>query len=438
MAASLEKLDGLQRRMTVTVPAEQVEKAYKERLQKISKTAKVAGFRPGKVPVNVLEKRFGEDILHEVANELLQINLREAVEEQKLQIAGIPKIEPSKIEKGKPLEFVVNFETYPEVTLQDLTGSTSIERHSAEVTDKDVDGMLEELRKQHAEWDEVERAAKEGDRVVIDFEGMIDNKPFERGSAKDFQLELGSKRMIPGFEEGIVGIKPGEERDVDVTFPEEYPSQELAGKKAVFKIKLNKVLGSKLLDLDDELAKKIGFDKGIQALRDEARKNMEKEIERVLASQLKIRILDKLIEKNPIEVPEALVEAEIDSLQQMTRQQMLSQGQNPDDVKKLELPRDPYVEQAKKRVVLGLLLGEVIKQHEIKVDPDQVRAKVEEIASLYQKPEEVVSWYYNNKRMLSEIESVVLEDQAVAKLLEQLEIKEKSLSYEDALKRSQE
>lgn len=433
MAASLEKLDGLQRRLTVTIPAEQIEEAYAERLKKITKTAKISGFRPGKVPVNVLEKRYSKDILHEVANELMQSNLRDAVQENKLEIAGLPKIEPPKIEKNKPLTFVVSFETYPNIDLKDLKG-TSVERCVAKVTDKDVDGMLEQLRKQHAEWHEVNRAAQEGDRVVVDFEGSIDDKPFERGNAKDFQLELGSKRMIAGFEEGIVGAKADEERDVTVSFPKDYPAEELAGKKALFKIKVHKIMAAKLPPLDDALAKKTGFEKGIQALSAEARKSMEQEIERVLASQLKVRILDKLIEMNPIDVPQALVETEIDHLQKMTREQMASQGQSPEEVKKLELPREPYVEQAKKRVQLGLLLGEVIKQHEIKVNPDQVRAKVEEIATAYQKPEEVVSWYYNNKRMLSEIESVVLEDQAVAKLQEQLEVEDKQLSYEEALK----
>jgi len=436
MAAPLEKLDGLQRRLTVTVPVEQVDKAYNERLQKLSKTAKISGFRPGKVPIDILEKHYGKDILQEVANELMQSSLREAIEEQNIQIAGLPKIEPAKMQKGQPLEFVVDFETYPEIKLKEMAG-TSIERHISEVTDKDVDGMLEELCKQNAEWNEVKRPAQDGDRVVIDFEGKINNEPFERGSAKDFELELGSKRMIPGFEEGIAGIKPDEERDVKVTFPKDYPSEELAGKEVVFKVKLHKVSEPQLPNLDDKLAKKVGFDKGIQALRDEARNNMDKELKRILASQLKMSILDKLVENNPIEVPESLIEAEIDHLQQMTRQQMTSQGQNPEEVKKLDLPRDPYVEQAKKRVILGLLLAEVIKQHDLKADPDQVRAKIEEIAAVYQKPEEVVSWYYNNQRMLSEIESVVLEDQAVAKLQEQVEITDKPLTYEEAMKGSQ-
>lgn len=435
MATSLEKLDGLRRRLTITISTEEIDKAYVGQLQKTAKTAKISGFRPGKVPVHILEKRCGKDILQEVANELMQTNLRDTVEKNKVRIAGLPKIESSKIEKNKPLEFVVSFETYPDIILKDLKG-TVIERPITKITDEDVDGALQELRKQHAEWHEVNRAAKDGDRVIIDFEGLINDKPFERGSAKGFQLELGSKRMIPGFEEGIVGAKPDENRDVNVTFPDDYPNEALAGKQVLFKVTVHKVMESKLSALGDELTKKMDFDKGIQALRDEVRKNMEKEAKRVLASRLKMRILDKLIEINPINVPGALVDFEIDHLHQMTRQQTASQDQNSEKTKKLDLPREPYVEEAKKRVILGLLLAEVIKKHGIKVSPDQLRAKVKEIASAYQKPEEMVSWYYNNKKMLSEIESIALEDQAVATLLEQLEVKDKLLPYKEALKSS--
>ena len=437
MSSSVEVLEGLKRRLVVTIPAEEVEKAYQERLKKVAKTANISGFRPGKVPLNILEKRFGKEMLHEVANELVQSTFRDAIVEHKLQIAGNPHVDAPEIVAAKPLEFIVTFETYPEVELKDLEGN-SVEKLKAEVTEDDVNKMLGEMQKQQAEWNDVDRAAKTGDRAVVDFEGSINGEPFDRGDAKDFQIELGSNRMIPGFEEGIVGAKPGETRDVKVTFPKDYPSEELADKEAVFKITVHKVIESQLPELTDELAKKVGFEKGLEALRVEVRQSMEKEVGRVLEGQLKNSILDKLIETNPLEVPTALIEAEIDHLQQMTRQQMASQYESPEEAKKVELPREPYEEQAKKRVILGLLLGEVIKQHEIKADSEKVRTKIEEIASTYQKPEEIISWYYNNKRMLSEVESVVLENEACYKLLEQLEIKESAISYEEAMKQAQE
>lgn len=432
MSVKIENLEGLRRRLVVEISAEEIEKAYQERLKKIAKTTKLPGFRPGKADPKILEKRYGKEILQEVGNELMQSNVRNAIIEEKVQIAGTPQVEPFEAERNKTLKIVVNYETYPEIELKDMKG-VQVERVTAEIMKEDVDKVLEGLRQQNAHWKEVDRPAKEHDRVIVDFEGTIDGEPFEQNAAKDFQMELGAKRMIPGFEEGVEGMKPGEERDINVTFPKEYPSQDLAGKEAVFKIKVHKVLESELPELDDAFAEKLGFKEGgLDKLKAEVRKSMERELDRALSARLKMEVLDKLVELNPIEVPEALVSTEIDHLQQLTRQQ-LAQSQSKEQADNVELPREPYIEQAKKRVILGLLLGEVIKQQAIKADPDQVRAKVEEIASTYQKPEEVVAWYYNNKRMLSEVESAVLEDQTVAKLLEQLEVNEKKISYEEAV-----
>ena len=436
MASSIEKLEGLKRRLKITIPADEVSKAYRENLKKIAKTAKIPGFRVGKVPPDLLEKRYGKSILEDVANELIQSNLEVAVKQHALKVAGMSDIKrPEEIKKDHPVELIVEFETYPEPELASLKGAT-VDRYVADITEEDVNSALNEIRKQHADWVEVDRPATLWDQVVIDFQGEMEGKPFDGGAAKGFKLYLGSKQMIPGFEEGIEGAKPGESRDIKVTFPKDYPNAVLAGKEAVFKITVHQVMDGKLPELNDELAKKMGFDKGVPALRDEARHGMEAEAKRVLALQLKMRILDTLIEKNPIEVPEALIEAEIDHLQQMTHQQIANQsGQSEEEVKKhLQLPRDPYREQAKKRVLMGILVGQVIKQHQIKVDQHKVHSKIEEIASAYQKPEEVVSWYYSNKHLLSEIESLVAEDQAVEKLLEQLETQEKKLSYEEVFK----
>lgn len=434
MPVKIENLDGLKRRLTISVPAEEVDEAYRAQLQVESKTVKIPRFRAGKVPLKEVERRFGKEIRQKVANELIQSGMRNAISEHKVQIAGMPQIEPFELVVGKPLEVIVHYETYPEIQLSEIKGE-HLERPRAEVTSDDIAKVLESLQQQHAEWEEVTRAAEEGDRVIIDFEGTQDGEPFDQGSAKDFQVELGSNRMIPGFEEGIVGMKSSEQRDIKVTFPKEYPHATLAGSEAMFKITVHKIMAANLPPLDDALAEKLGFKEGgLEALKADIRKNMEQELERVLSAELKMNLLDKLIELNPIEVPNALIEAEIDHLQQLTRQQM-AQSRSPDEAKKADLPREPYLEQAKKRVILGLLLSEVIKQEQIKASPDQVRAKIEEIASSYQKPEEVIAWYYNNKGMLAEIESAVLEDQAVTKLLEQFEVDDKEITCEEALKK---
>ena len=434
----IEKLGGLKQRLTITVPAEEVDKAYKSRLLKVARTAKVPKFRPGKASPPVVEKFYGKTILQEVGSELIQSTLREAVEEHQLRVAGAPDIEMNKILRGEPFKYVVNLEVYPEITLQSLAGET-IERMRVEITEEDLDKMLEVLRKQYADWKEVDRPAKADDRVIIDFEGTLGGKLFERGSAKDFQLELGSKCMIAGFEEGIEGMKPGESKALDVTFPADYPSEDLAGKAAVFNITLQKVIAPDLPVLDEQqFSQRMGIKEGgLEALRQKIRTNMEKEVHHRMENKLKMAVLDKLIERNPIEVPESLVEAEIDHLQQMTRQQMAMHTHKPEEAKKMELPRDPYREQATKRVKFGLLLAEIVKQHKIKADPEQLRARLEEVAASYQDPEKVISWYYSNNQMLSEIESVVLEDQAVAQLMSELEVKDQVIPYEEALKQIQ-
>lgn len=433
--SSIEKVGGLKQRLTVTVPAEDIEKAYQVRLKKVTRTAKLPKFRTGKAPLKNVEQRFGKSILQEVANELVVDSLKRAIEENHLNIAGSPKVEMGKILRGRPLQYVVNYEVYPKITLNTLKGE-KVERLNILVSEKDVDNMLESLRIQSAEWKAVDQAAKTGSRVVIDFQGTINGKPFEGGDAKEFILELGSRRMVPGFEEGIEGLKPGETKTIRVTFPTEYFNENLAGKVAIFTIKMRKVLEPELPPLNDRFVEKLGIKEGgVDALRVKVKENMEKEIHRYAEINLKMTVLNKLVERNPIEIPEVLIEAEIDHLQKMTRRQIANQ--TGESAKKIELPRESYVDQAKKRVVLGLLLAEVIKQNNIQPDSVEVRSRVEQIASAYRKPQEVVSWYYNNKKMLSDVESVVLEDQAVAVLLSQLEIKERDVSYDEAVQAQQ-
>jgi len=435
MQTEVKKLEGLKCELKVTISVDQVNTAYKKCLKEIGSKAKIAGFRPGKVPTDVIEKKYGQELRSEVAGELMQLSFESAVTENSLLIAGAPNVEPGEIVENQPFEYVATFETYPKITLKDLT-DIKLKKSVAEVGDDDVAKMLEKIQKEHAEWFEVDRAAADGDRLLIDFEGFIGKETFEGGSAKDFNLELGSKQMIPGFEDGLIGAKPKETKKVKVTFPAEYPVENLAGKKTVFEVTVHKVEEAKLPELNDALAEKAGVKDGIEALKSEVRKGIERELHHMLESQMKKQVLDKLVELNPIEVPDVLLDLEIKNLQQMTRQQMAMQ-KGSKELPDANLPRDPYIEQAKKRVTLGLLLAEVIKAYDITVDKDLVRQKVEEIAKAYSKPEEVIAWYYNNQKMLSEVEALVVEDQAIANLLGKAKIEELPSTYGEVVSASQ-
>ena len=436
MQVSLENLEGLERRLTVVIPKETLQSAYQKRINEHAKKAKIDGFRPGKVPAHVLEKKYGKGVLQEVAQDLIQQNLQKAIEEKDLKIAGMPNVSLGELKKDEPLEFKATFDVYPEIVLNELNGK-SVEKDSATVTDADVDAMIEKMRAQHSEWVAVDREAKEGDKVKIDFEGSIEGEAFEGGKAEGFELEIGSKKMIPGFEEGVLGNKVGSEFDIRVPFPDDYPAPDLAGKDATFKIKVHAIEEPKLPALDDKLAEKMGIKEGLDALKKKVRNNMEKELERLLQAKLKENTLDVLVSCNEnITIPKALVDTEIEHLQKMTLQQMAMQ-QGSQELPKMDLPREPFEEKANKRVILGLLLAELIKKYELKVDQDKLKAKVEDMASTYQKPEEVVQWYMNNKQVLSEIEAAVLEDIAVEKLLESATIKDSTKTYEEVVNSQQ-
>lgn len=431
MASSIEKLEGLKRKLTVKVPQKLVEEAYQNYLKKTAKKAKIKGFREGKVPLPVVEKQFGKSIRAEVAGELMQSSFQEAVDEHDLKVAGTPEVNPEEISKDKDFKYEVFFEVYPEIAFKDLEGE-SIDKEIAEVTEEDLNEMLLKLRKQHANWKEVDRASEEGDRLDIDFEGFIDGKPFEGGKAKNFQLELGSKQMIAGFEEGLIGKKAGEDVELKVTFPEQYPVEDLASKPATFKVKINKVEQPELPELNDEFGKKLGFDDGIEGLKQQVRKSLEMELKQVIQGKLKSEVLERLLKLNQFSVPSALIDSEVEHLQQMTRQQMAAQ-QGLREIPNVELAKEPFLKEAEKRVSLGLLLSEAIQKYQIQLDKDKVSEKIHQIAASYKKPEDVVAWYYKNKQLMSEIEASVLEEQVVDKLLEKATINEVKRTYKEIM-----
>ena len=435
MQVEVENLEGLGRKLKVILETEKVEHAYQERLKEIAKKTRLAGFRPGKAPLPIIEKKIGQTLRREVASELMQSGFQQAVVDKKLRIAGSPEVKPGEIVKGKPLEFEVIYETYPEVELVDFT-QIKIEHPTAKVREEDVNKALERIQRQHAQWNEVNRSSKEGDRVIIDFEGFIEKKPFPGGSAKELPLILGSNEMIPGFEEALIGAASGEVKDVNLTFPENYPLANLANQSVLFKVEVHKVEEAELPALDDEFARKIGSKEAMsfQDLKDKTNQGLEKELNRHIQSLVKKQVLDKLIELNPLEPPLSMIKDEVKHLQEITRQQIMMQQGKKINTNKIELPEDPYLPQAKKRVILGLLIAEVIKKYDIKTDKDKVRRRVEEIVANFPNAEEMANYYQSNKRLMSEIEAAVLEDQVVDRLVKEAQVEEKWFEFEDIFK----
>jgi trigger factor len=428
MQVSVENTSALERRMTIGVPAERIETEVNKRLQQTARRAKVPGFRPGKVPMSVIRQRYEDSARQEALGDLIQATFYEAIVEQKLNPAGAPAVEPKVFEKGKDLEYVATFEVFPEFQVGGFD-SIEVERQSAEVTDADLEKMLETLRKQNTRFEKVERAAQNEDQLNIDFLGKIDGEAFAGGSAKNTPLVLGSGRMIPGFEDGLVGAKAGEERVVAVTFPEDYQNLDLAGKAAEFTITVNSVSEPRLPELDDAFFALFGIkDGGLEGFRSEVRKNMQRELRQALKTKVKNQVMDGLLASNPIEVPKALVESEVNRLRVQAVQQF---GGN---IKPEQLPAELFEEQARRRVALGLIISELVKQFELKPDEARVRELIEEMASAYQEPEQVVAWYLKNEQQLGEVRSVVLEEQVVDTVLQKAKVTDKQVSYDDAVK----
>lgn len=428
MQVSVESTSALERRMTIGVPAERVETEVTKRLQQTARRAKVAGFRPGKVPMSVIRQRYEDSARQEALGDLIQATFYEAIVEQKLNPAGAPAVEPKSFEKGKDLEYVAIFEVIPEIQVAGLEG-IAIERLQAEVGDADVDNMLEILRKQNTRFEAAERAAENGDQLNIDFVGKVDGEVFAGGSAKGTQLVLGSGRMIPGFEEALVGVKAGEERVITPTFPADYQNLELAGKTAEFSVTVNSVSAPQLPELNDEFFAQFGVKEGgIDGFRAEVRKNMERELRQAIKSKVKNQVMEGLLAANPVEVPKALIGNEVNRLRVQAVQQF---GGN---IKPDQLPAELFEEQAKRRVSLGLLVAEVVKQFELKPDDARVREVIKEMASAYQEPEQVLAWYYKNDQQLNEVRSVVLEEQVVDTVLQKAKVTDKAVSYEEAVK----
>ncbi|WGE35454.1 trigger factor [Actinobacillus genomosp. 1] len=427
MSISIETLEGLQRRVTITVAADKIEAAYKEQLKGYAKNARVDGFRKGKVPHAIIEQRFGLAARQDVLSDEMQRAFFDAVIAEKINLAGRPTFTPNNYQPGQEFSFTATFEVFPEVELKGLE-NIEVEKPVVEITEADLDKMIDVLRKQQATWVESQEAAKAEDRVVIDFVGSVDGEEFEGGKATDFALAMGQGRMIPGFEEGIVGHKAGEQFDIDVTFPEEYHAENLKGKAAKFAITLKKVENIVLPELTEEFVKKFGAAKTVEELRAEIKKNMQRELKNAVTARVKNQVINGLIAQNEIEVPAAAVAEEVDVLRRQAVQRF---GGKPEMA--AQLPAELFEADAKRRVQVGLLLSTVIGTNELKVDEKRVEETIAEIASAYEQPAEVVAHYAKNRQLTENIRNVVLEEQAVEVVLAKAKVTEKAASFDEVM-----
>ncbi len=423
MQVSVEAVGTLGRRLKVAVPAEDVEKEFSTRLVKLSKQVRMPGFRPGKVPLKMVEAQYGDSLMQEVAGELIQSSLREAIGREGLRPAGSPRVQPQSIARGKQLEYTADIDLYPEIKKLDLAG-VKIERPVATVADEDVGRTLDTIRRQRATWNTVTRAARSGDRVLIDFSGKLNGEEFGGGSAKNFPLVLGSGTLIEGLEAGLTGAKAGETRNLAVKFPADYRHPKLAGQSADFEVKLHEVAEPVLPEVNADFAKQLGIADGdIARLRAETRGNLEREAVARSRAVVRTRVLKALLDANSFEAPAGMVEDEADHMKQLD--QMARRPAEADEA---------YRGRARTRVALGMILGEIIRGRGLRVDAARVRARVEEMAAEYESPEEFVRWYYEKPERLAEVESLVMEERIVEEMLTTAEVAEAVTSFQDLLK----
>ena len=429
MQVSLETTSELERRLTIGVPAAEIDRAVGERLEKAARTVRLNGFRQGRVPLRVVRQRFGASIRQEVVGEAMSRSLYDAVTREGVRPAGPPRIDPVRDQPGEDLQYIAIFEIYPQVTLAELA-DFAVTRPVAEVSDADLDAMIERLRRQRATWEVVERAAITGDQVSVAYQGRRNGELFPGGSAEDALLVLGSGRMIPGFEDSVVGMRAGETKTAALRFPEDYNEESLRNAEVDFEIRVAVVREQKLPALDAEFLKQFGIDDGdMDRFRAEVRKNMERELIVALRSKVKNRVLNELLERHEVALPQALVANEIG----IVRQQMVAQFGGGAQFDAAMLPDELFIEQARRRVKLGLIVAELIKAAQIRLDEERTRARITEIAAGYEYPDEVVRYYLSNEDALNGVQGSVMEDQVVDHILAKAQVTDETLSYTAAL-----
>lgn len=432
MQANLEVLEGLVRRLDISVPMDQLETEVQGRLKRLARSVKMDGFRPGKAPLSAVARQHGAGVRQDVLGETLQARFGEAVQAHQLKIAGYPRFEPKAGQGGAAeMTFSASFEVYPDVRIDDLA-SGKISRPVVELTDADVARTLEVLQKQRRTFATVDRAAAEGDLVKFDYQGTVDGVPFEGGKGEDFAAVIGEGRLLKDFEQALVGLKAGDGKGFDLTFPAEYAAKELAGKAAHFEVQVKDVQAPVLPQVDAEFARALGVEDGdVAKLKAEVKSNLERELKRRVQAKLKDQVMELLLQKSTLDLPKSLVAMETERLMQMTEADMKARG-----VQSMKLAADMFTGQAERRVRLGLILAEIVQANNLKAQPEQVRALIQEQAQSYEEPEQVVQWYYQSPERMQEIESLALEENVVAWVAGQAQVEDVTTSFDELMGRA--
>jgi trigger factor len=427
MKVSVEAGNGLERRMTVEIPAENVENEIGSRLKNVGRNAKIKGFRPGKVPAKVIQQRYGVQVRQEVLQELIQSSYSSAIEQENLRPASNPTIEPGNLEAGQEFSFTAIFEVYPEITVEKLD-ALKVEQPETEITDGDVDGMVDTLRQQRVSWSGVDRKSADGDRVTVDFEGKLNDEVFDGGTGSDVAVVIGQGQMLEDFEENLKGLKAGEEKTFKMKFPKDYPTTSLAGEKVSFAITVKEVAESVLPEIDAAFVKEFGIESGeVEAFRADVKANMEREAESRTRADVKRQIMEQLLEKYPVDVPVALVDSEAAALRGESLKNMGIADENDPNAPAVAEFRDA----AERRVRLGLLMSTIIKDSELQIDRDLVKEKIDEMAAPYDQPEEIRKIYFQNQQLMGQVENMVLEEQVVAWLVDKASVTTKRVKFGD-------
>jgi trigger factor len=432
MQANLENLSNLERRLSIAVPMTEIDHEIDNRLKQLSRTVKMHGFRPGKVPMKVVTQQYGSQVKREVLGDTLQRSFGEAVRQQNLKIAGYPRFEPKPISDGaSDFEYSATFEVYPEVRLGDISGA-NVSRAQLQVGDAEVDRTIEIMRKQRVTYHETDRAAANGDQVTLSYTGTIEAAEFAGGKAENQQVVLGEGRLLPDFESQLVGMKSGDSKTFELRFPDDYHGKDVAGKTASFQISVSQVAAAKLPEVDAEFARALGVaDGNLDTMRSEVRANLEREVKARLKARVKDQVMQALLDATQVEVPKSLIESEIERLRELTKQDFAARGI---PVKAdMPMPAEIFEKQAVRRVNLGLILAEVVRAHQLQAKPEQVRAVVEEQAQSYDSPQEVVRWHYQSPERLREIESMVLEDNVVEWALKTVRVTDTTTDFDELM-----
>ncbi|MFK5948183.1 MAG: trigger factor [Methylococcales bacterium] len=432
MQVSVEKTSELSRKMTVSLPEEMIQEKMDVRFKSLAREIKVDGFRPGKVPVRVVKKMHGERVRGEVMGDLIQSTYVEALQKEQINPAGYPHIDSAN--KAEGFEYTAEFEVYPEISLEGVSG-IQLKKPVATIEQADKDAMVAKLRAQKKEWTEVERSSEKGDRVTVSFSGVCEGENFTEGKVEDYVVEIGAGKMIPGFEDEMMDLTAGTNKSFEVTFPEEYGNEKLAGKPATFDIEVSKVERASLPEIDDDFIKAYGVEDGsLSSFNEDIQANMERELVLALKGKLKNAVMDALYETLQIAIPNVLVDEEIKNVMKPYEANAKKQGLKVED---LDLPKEMFEAQAKRRVALGLILGEIIRENDIKVDDAKVKSTIEGMASSYEKPEDVLEWYYADESRLNEVKQMVLEEQTVDWVVAQAKVTEETVNFNDAMEKQQ-